>query len=107
MARTLALKGAQGFLIVSANMRPYEDDHVFTVRVCSKENRLPSAYCNRVGSESEYEFCGLSMIVDHDGNVLHAMDESSERSVTVPLAMNAQAMDAVDMLSQRKPALYL
>lgn len=107
VARTLALKGAQGFLIVSANMRPYEDDHVFTVRVRSKENRVPSAYCNRVGHESGYEFCGLSLVVDQDGNVLHAMDETSEHSMTVPLTMNADAFEAVDMLSQRKPSLYL
>lgn len=106
VARTLATKGAEGFLIVSSNMRPYVEDHVIAVRARSKENRLPAAYSNRIGRELGYEFCGRSMVVDHDGNVIHAMDENSESAITVSLTIGLQAEESVSMLEQMRPELY-
>lgn len=106
VARTLALQGAEAFLIVSANMRPYVDEHVLAVRARSKENRVPVAYANRIGTELGFVFCGRSMIVDHDGNVVHIMDESAETAVTASLTVGVEAAESVSMLEQLRPELY-
>lgn len=107
IARTLALQGAEGLLVSSANMHPYTEDHVLAVRARSKENRLPVAYANRIGSEAGSDFCGQSLVVDHNGNIVYALDETTEAAFTATLEIGAQTTQAVRMLDQRRPELYL
>ena len=78
VARTLARRGADLLVTISANMTPFELDHELFARTRALENGLPHVYVNRVGEEDGVVFCGGSMAVDPEGVVLAAAGSEGE-----------------------------
>ncbi|MDH6196480.1 putative amidohydrolase [Mycobacterium frederiksbergense] len=106
VSRTLVLRGATLLVAGSANMHPYERDHLIASSSRALENRVPLAYANRVGSESGHSFCGSSRIVDRDGSVLAALDSVETGGVTADVVVDLRHEGVIDMLGQRRPELY-
>lgn len=106
VSRTLVLRGAELLVAGSANMHPYERDHLIAATSRALENRVPLAYANRIGAESGHRFCGSSRIVDRDGTVLAALDSVETGSVTADVEVDLRSAGATDMLGQRRPELY-
>ncbi len=106
VARTLVLKGAELLIAASANMHPYEPDHRIATIARALENRVPLAYANRVGSESDHDFCGASRLVAADGTVLGQLGTDDAGSATAELSIGAPTAPETDMLAQRRPELY-
>lgn len=106
VARTLALRGAQVFLVGSANMAPYFEEHRIATTARVFENRIPLAYANRVGAESGNEFCGFSRIIAADGTVLQEAGPVGEAVLTAEVEISWGSPEETDMLSQRMPELY-
>ncbi len=105
VARTLALRGAEVLVTISANMEPFEDDHDAFVRARALENERPHLYVNRTGSESGAVFVGRSQAVDAEGRVL-AMAGSSPEKLRVELPPAGRKDERTQYLAQRRPELY-
>ncbi|MFN6547632.1 nitrilase-related carbon-nitrogen hydrolase [Mycolicibacterium nivoides] len=106
VTRTLVLRGAALLVAGSANMHPYERDHLIASSSRVLENRVPLAYANRVGNESGHSFCGSSRIIDRDGSVRAALNSVETGDLTVDLEVGLRGEGALDMLGQRRPELY-
>ncbi|MGW4100765.1 carbon-nitrogen hydrolase family protein [Mycobacterium sp. NPDC004974] len=106
VSRTLVLRGAALLVAGSANMHPYERDHVIASSSRALENRVPLAYANRVGSESGHSFCGSSRIIDRDGSVLASLDSVETGGLTAEVEVGMSSDGVIDMLGQRRPELY-
>lgn len=106
IARTLALKGAKLFLVGSANMHPYANDHRIACEARAVENKRPLVYVNRVGQESGFDFCGGSRFVSEQGEILAELNPSSEESLLVTVELAQKSTSEVDFLAQLRPELY-
>ena len=69
--RTCVLRGAQLIIIPTANTRD-EPLEMFEweLRVPAMQNGVFIAMCNRVGIEEQMDFCGESIVVGPDGDVI-------------------------------------
>lgn len=72
VARTLAARGAELLITISANMAPFGPDHELASRARALENGVPHLYANRVGAEAGLEFVGLSRAVNPWGRTTEA-----------------------------------
>jgi predicted amidohydrolase len=70
VARTLARRGADMLVTISANMEPFGPDHNTAARARALENGLPHLYVNLVGEVDPNRFTGNSQAVDPEGRVL-------------------------------------
>jgi predicted amidohydrolase len=77
--RTCALRGAQLIVVPTANTRQ-EPLEMFgwELRVAAMQNGVFVAMCNRVGVEHEMDFCGESMVVDPNGDVVAKADDAEQ-----------------------------
>jgi predicted amidohydrolase len=107
VVRAAALAGADVVLVPTANMEPYRSVCTRIVPARAEENGVYVAYCNYVGREASFDYCGLSCIVGPDGAdldragaapALIVADLSKERLET--------AREAARYLSDRRPELY-
>jgi len=105
VARTLALRGADVLVTISANMEPFEDDHDAFVRSRALENERPHLYVNRTGTESGAVFVGRSQAVDAEGRVL-AMAGDAPETLHVELPPAGRKDERTQYLAQRRPELY-
>jgi predicted amidohydrolase len=90
VARTLAKRGADTFVTISANWHPLGPDHATAARARALENGIPLLYVNLIGEEDGMRFVGESRVVDSEGKVseqagdqpqlLHASVEKSGHS---------------------------
>ena len=90
VARTLAKRGADTLVTISANWHPLGPDHATAARARALENGLPLLYVNLIDEQDGFRFVGESRVVDPEGKVLeqagdqpqllHASVEVSERS---------------------------
>ena len=106
VARTLAVRGAALLVAGSANMHPYTRDHRVAATARALENRLPLAYANRIGAESGHAFCGGSVIVAPDGEILAELGSEEPGLIAATLAVGGERDAVTDMLAQRRPELY-
>jgi predicted amidohydrolase len=106
VARTLALRGAEVLVTISANMEPFEDDHDAFVRARALENERPHLYVNRTGTESSAVFVGRSQAIDADGRVL-AVAGASPETLHVELPAAGRKDERTQYLTQRRPELYV
>jgi predicted amidohydrolase len=69
--RACALKGAELVVIPTANTKTEPLD-IFEaeIRVAAYQNNMYIAMCNRVGLEDEMDFCGESLVMDPNGNLI-------------------------------------
>ena len=70
VARTLARRGADVLVTISANMEPLGPDHDTAASARALENGLPHLYVNLVGEEGPNRFTGSCQVVDLEGRVL-------------------------------------
>lgn len=79
VARSLARRGADLLVTISANSPPFELDHDLFARTRALENGLPHVYVNRVGEEDGLSFSGGSLAVDPDAAVLASAGADGEQ----------------------------
>lgn len=105
-ARALALKGAALLIVNSANMEPY--DYIHRLFICARalENQLFVVYCNRIGSNEKYQYCGESAVIGPDGKIIAEMEKDAERVLVIDLAVD-KSEAVFDYLSDRRPELYV
>ncbi|TFG32950.1 hypothetical protein EU528_01980 [Candidatus Thorarchaeota archaeon] len=107
VTRLLALKGAQVILHPANLVLPYCQNAMVTRSI---ENRVFTATANRIGTEREVEFSGLSQITDIRGNRLCQMKKEEVGIVSViidpALADNKSITERNDVLGDRQPKLY-
>ncbi|MBR6968817.1 MAG: carbon-nitrogen hydrolase family protein [Ruminococcus sp.] len=87
--RTCALNGAQLIIIPTANTSS-EPTEMFEweLRVQSFQNNVFTAMCNRVGHEDKMDFCGGSLIISPDGDVIFRAD-GTEQLCTAEIDLSA------------------
>jgi predicted amidohydrolase len=77
--RTCALKGAQLIVVPTANTSGEPLEYFeWELRVAAVQSGVFVAMCNRVGIEHELDFCGESLVVDPDGDVLVKADDTEQ-----------------------------
>ncbi len=106
--RTCVLRGAELIIIPTANtMNEPRDLFECELRTAALQNGVYIAMCNRVGREGDVVFCGESMVVDPDGNVLAKSAESEDLLIVeVDFARVEQARRRRPYLSLRRPDCY-
>lgn len=105
VARTLAKRGAEMLITISANMDPFAYDHEVFSRARALENGLEHLYVNRVGDEYGLSFVGGSRAVSPEGQVL-AQADSGARILRVSAARASRSDPRTHYLEQLRPALY-
>lgn len=95
-------------LIPTANrMDEPRDLFEYEIRVAAMQNGVFIAMCNRVGTEGEVTFCGDSIVVDPEGNVLAKAGEAEELLVVdLDLAQTEIARRKRPYLALRNPEVY-
>lgn len=77
--RTCALRGAQLIIIPTANTKDEPRDMFeWELRVSAMQNGVYIAMCNRVGREGDVTFCGESVLVDPNGNIVARADDAED-----------------------------
>ena len=84
-ARSLALDGAKMICMCAANMTPYEDYHFVYMRTRAMENRIYTLYCNYVGNEKRFHYCGQSGIFHPTGRILAEADQETPGLLYAPI----------------------
>jgi len=106
--RSCTLKGAQIVVIPTANtvgepMELFE----WELRVSAVHNGVYIAMCNRVGLEGEMNFCGESIVVDPNGDVVTKADDREQiLYADIDLGLVDRARQARPYLALRRPEAY-
>lgn len=106
VARSLAARGADMLVTVSANSPPFEVDHDLFARARALENGLPHVYVNRVGVEDGLAFCGGSLAVDPDAGVLAEAGPEAEVLCTANVGPSQRRDPRTRYLEQLRSDLY-
>jgi predicted amidohydrolase len=106
--RTCVLRGAELILIPTANTTDEPRDlFECELRAAAMQNGVYVAMCNRVGEEGDVIFCGDSMVVDPDGNVIVKGGETED---LVFANLDSNKVEAArrkrPYLSLRRPEFY-
>ena len=112
VARSLALRGAELLLHPANLVLPHCPDAMITR---SLENRVFSATCDRVGTESHggvtHAFIGTSQVVTPRGEILVRCSRDREEVAVVEIDLAAARSKRLgehnDLFADRNPALYL
>lgn len=107
--RSYALMGADILLVPTANMSPFDMVNKTLVPARAIENTMGMAYCNYVGSEPPFDYCGQSVAVDADGSLL-ATGSANETGLLVATFTRAsleKARCTQSYLRDRREDLYL
>ena len=102
--RSCALKGAQLIVIPTANVKgePLEFFE-WELRVAAVQSGVFIALCNRVGLERDMDFCGQSLVVDPNGELVAKADESEQvLYAEVDLDLIAESREARPYLKLRR-----
>lgn len=78
LLRAYARDGAEIVLVPTANMLPYTGVATRLVPARAEENGFYVAYCNYVGTEGVFEYCGLSCVCGPDGTDRARADQSEQ-----------------------------
>lgn len=107
-ARTLALDGAKLICMCAANMTPYEDYHFVYMRARAMENCAYTLYCNYVGTEKRFRYCGQSGAFHPTGKILAEGSGDGEEMLYAPIDMaDTTSPDGfLNYLDHRHPELY-
>lgn len=107
-ARSLALDGAKLICMGAANMTPYEDYHFVYMHTRAMENRIYTLYCNYVGTEKRFHYCGQSGAFHPTGKILAQADPRSEALLLadIDLADTTAQDDFLNYLRHRQTQVY-
>lgn len=103
--RSCALKGAQLVVVPTANVKgePLEFFD-WELRVAAVQSGVFIALCNRVGLERDMDFCGQSLVVDPNGELVAKAGESEQvLYAEVDLDLIADSREARPYLKLRRP----
>ena len=111
LARSLALRGAELLLHPANLVLPHCPQAMITR---SLENRVFSATCDRVGTETNggvtHRFIGSSQVVSPRGEILVRLGREQEEATVVEFDLTAARSKRLgeynDLFADRKPALY-
>lgn len=105
--RALALQGAALIAVPTALMFPYTQIPKVLIPTRALENQVFVAYANRIGTEGNLNYCGLSTIADPNGAVL-AQADGEETLLIAELDQTAIAKTRAifSYLDDRRPSLY-
>ena len=108
VTRLLAIDGAKLIFMISANMYPYEADHIRYIPVRAMENSVFIASCNLVGDDGVYHYCGLSTVVNPKGDflALGSADKEELLLAEIDLSQTNPRDNTLNYLSHRRPELY-
>jgi len=106
VARTLALRGADLLVTISANPASFRRDHDVFVPARALENELPHLYVNRVGEQDGVAFAGSSMAVDPEGGVLAQAGPEEEKLLVAEVGEAGRRDARTRYLSLVRPSLY-
>jgi predicted amidohydrolase len=106
VARTLALRGADLLVTISANPREFRRDHDVFVPARALENGLPHLYINRVGDQDGISFAGSSMAIDSEGGVLADAASDAEHLLVADVGDAGRRDERTRYLNLVRPALY-
>ena len=106
VARTLALRGADLLVTISANPTEFRRDHDVFVPARALENGLPHLYVNRVGEQDGIEFAGSSLAVDPDGGVVAEAGPDEERLIVAEVRDAGRRDERTRYLGLVRPSLY-
>jgi predicted amidohydrolase len=86
-ARALALQGVNLLIVNSANMEPY--DYIHRLFICARalENQFFVVYCNRIGSNEKYKYCGESAVIGPDGKLIAEIEKDAERVLIIDISL--------------------
>lgn len=104
-SRSCALEGAQLIVIPTANVKgePLEFFE-WELRVAAVQNGVFIAQCNRVGLEQDMDFCGESLVVDPNGELVAKADDSEQvLCAELDLDLIAKSRQARPYLKLRRP----
>lgn len=105
--RAHALAGTDLLVVPTAQMHPFQFVAESVVPVRAFENQLYVAYVNRVGTEGEFEFVGLSTLAGPDGGARARAGRTEELVLgDVDRAFLAASREANPYLKDRRPGLY-
>ncbi|CAA9501843.1 MAG: 5-aminopentanamidase [uncultured Solirubrobacteraceae bacterium] len=106
-ARALAVAGAHLVAVPTSLMEPSGWIAETLVPARAAENQVYVAYCNRVGTEGELDYVGLSSVCapDPSGNVFAGNAETLLYADVDPAAVD-EAKGRHDYLRDRRPGLY-
>lgn len=107
-ARSLALDGAEIICMCGANMFPYIDYHAVYMRARAMENMVPTLYCNYVGHEKKFHYCGQSCAYDPTGQFLAEAgpEEEVDLYFTVDMSLRDFPLQNLTYLASRKRECY-
>jgi predicted amidohydrolase len=106
VARTLALRGADLLVTISANPEAFRRDHEVFVPARALENGVPHLYVNRVGRQEEITFGGTSMAIDPEGTVLSAAGATDEQLLHAEIGDAGRRDERTRYLELRRPSVY-
>jgi predicted amidohydrolase len=108
LTRTYALSGSLINLVISAGPSGFTEGWTTMLRARSKENLMPSVYCNVVGTQKDFSFFGGSKIVSAMGKVTTEakIDEEDFVVGTVDIAEALLLRRQWLLFRERKPELY-
>lgn len=106
--RTLALLGAELIAVPTAQMYPYTHIPTLAIPTRALENQLFVAYANRIGTEGDLTYCGLSTVAAPNGQVLIQAREQEEGLSIVNLDRATISLErsVYSYLNERYPELY-
>lgn len=107
--RTCAVKGAQLIIIPTANTKS-EPLEMFEweLRTQAYQNNVFIAMCNRVGAEDKMDFCGESIVVSPDGDVIFkAGDKCQLAAVDIDLSAANISRRNRPYIETRRPEHYI
>ncbi|WTP56145.1 carbon-nitrogen hydrolase family protein [Streptomyces phaeochromogenes] len=105
--RAHALAGTDFLVVPTAQMHPFQFVAESVVPVRAFENQMYVAYVNRVGTEGEFEFVGLSTLAGPDGGARARAGRGEELVLgDVDPALLAASREANPYLKDRRPGLY-
>lgn len=107
IARMLAINGAKLIVVPTANMFPYDKHQEVFLKARAMENGVYIALANNIGSDSNYEYCGGSSIVDPSGKVLASvMLEEGLIFAKIDFDLVPPSDNNLNYLRHRRPKLY-
>ena len=106
VARTLALRGADLLVSISANPEAFRRDHAVFVPARALENGLPHLYVNRVGRQEDVSFSGSSMMIDPEGTVLAEAGPTDEELLHADIGQAGRQDARTRYLELLRPSAY-
>jgi predicted amidohydrolase len=106
VARTLALRGADLLVTISANPEAFRRDHEIFVPARALENGVPHLYVNRVGRQEGISFGGTSMAIDPEGIVLSEAGPEDEELLHAEIGDAGRRDERTRYLKLLRPSVY-